>query len=107
MASGGVCPTGASTTTVKPRRRPGSGMEDTGENRFILAVLLACPACVGGFLLPFGEALGASARGLQAAAGVLVLVIVVASWVRNAWARRHEDRVALHEDGSRIEGVSG
>lgn len=113
MASGGVCPIPArgrpSTTIVKPRRQPRSGMEDTGENRFILALLLACPACVGGFLLPFGVALGASTRGLQAAAGLLILATLGVSWARNAWARRHEDRVPLNPAnvGTSVEGAPG
>lgn len=75
-------------------------MEDTGENRFILAILLACPACVGGFLLPIGVALGASVQGLQAAAGVLILGILGISWARNAWARRHEDTAMAAQGGA-------
>lgn len=82
-------------------------MEDAGENRFILAVLLACPACVGGILLPFGAALGASMRDLQVAAGMLLFAILGASWARNAWARRHEDRVIARERGAHVEAVPG
>lgn len=62
-----------------------------GERKWALAFLLACPACVGGFLIPVVTALGVSAWAFRSIVLVAVLLTVVGLWAVNYWRRRHEE----------------
>ena len=61
------------------------------EGRLGFALILACPACAGGFLLAIGAALGVTALALKGFALIAVLTLVSVLWARNAWQRRNED----------------
>lgn len=66
-------------------------MEEDGERKMGLALMLACPACAGGFFLAIGAAFGATALALKGFAAIALLTIVLGLWARNYWKRRNED----------------
>ena len=63
---------------------------DDGERKWGLALLLACPACVGGVFLGLGAVVGLTAAAVKGLAALAVGGIVAGLWARNAWLRRHE-----------------
>jgi hypothetical protein len=89
----------APTTTVKPRRDDWAFMEDAREGRLGFALLLACPACAGGFFLAIGTALGATALALKGFALAALLTLVLGLWARNAWRRRDEEKAVACAPG--------
>lgn len=56
--------------------------------RWGLALLLACPACAGGFLLALGAAVGVTAAVLRGTLLAAVLVLLAALWLRGHLMRR-------------------
>ncbi len=65
-------------------------MEGDDRPRLPMALVLACPACAGGFILAVGALLGATAIAIKSALLTTVALLVGGLWLRNAWRRRHE-----------------
>lgn len=61
------------------------------EGRLGWALMLACPACAGGFFLAIGAALGATALAIKGFALAALLTLVLGLWARNYWRRRDEE----------------
>ncbi|MEK6986235.1 MAG: hypothetical protein AABX89_07625 [Candidatus Thermoplasmatota archaeon] len=66
------------------------GKQDS-KRKMGLVLMVACPACAGGFFLAVGAVFGATALALKGLAAVAVLTLVAGLWARNAWNRRNED----------------
>lgn len=58
--------------------------------RWGLALLLACPACAGGFLLAVGTVFGVTAALLKGTLLVAVLALLLGVWLRGFLVRRAE-----------------
>lgn len=70
-------------------------MEGDGERKLGLALMLACPACTGGFFLAIGAAFGATALALRGFAAAALVTIVFGLWARNYWRRRNEEALEI------------
>ena len=77
-------------------------MDEEREGKLGFALMLACPACAGGFLLAIGAAFGATALALKGFAASAVLTIVLGLWARNYWKRRKEEACEIRpSEGAR------
>lgn len=74
-------------------------MEGEGERKMGLALMLACPACTGGFFIAIGAAFGATALALKGFAALALVTIVAGLWARNVWNRRNEEACAFPPSG--------
>lgn len=64
--------------------------EGDGPARLPMALVLACPACAGGFILALGAILGVTAIAVKSAILTAAALLVGGLWARNAWRRRDE-----------------
>lgn len=58
--------------------------------RWVWAMVLACPACAGGFALAMGAVFGVTALAMKSVFLGVVALVVAVWWSRNAWQRRGE-----------------
>ena len=70
-------------------------VEEEREGKLGFALMLACPACAGGFFLAIGAALGATALALKGFALAAIVTIVLGLWAKNYWRRRNEEACEL------------
>jgi hypothetical protein len=68
---------------------------EEADRKFSLALMLACPACAGGFFLAIGAALGATTLAIKGFALAALVTIVLGLWGRNYWRRRNEEACEL------------
>lgn len=61
------------------------------EGKLGWALMLACPACAGGFFLAIGAAFGATAFAIKGFALAALLTIGLGLWARNYWKRSREE----------------
>lgn len=73
------------------------------EGKLGWALMLACPACAGGFFLAIGAAFGATALAIKGFALAGLVTLVLGMWARNYWRRRAEEQ----EEPCCIETPSG
>lgn len=59
--------------------------------RWGLAMLLACPACAGGFVVAVGTVFGVTAAALKGALLFAVLFLLGGLWLRGFLVRRREE----------------